>query len=219
MATDSHAIPFEYKIREAKLNSGPVPAIILLHGYGSHMDDLFSFAPFLPETHTVISLQAPIPLPMGGYAWYEIHFNESFDKWSDNEQALTSISQLVTAIPELCKRHRLKPKDLTLLGFSQGAILSWALALNHPNMIRRIVALSGLINPDLVKTAKPEVTFSAYAAHGTEDPVIPFSWARNSITPFAEQHTQIEFHSYPDGHSVSKENFEAMLRWLVRTKG
>jgi len=48
----------EYRIREGIRTEQATPAFILVHGYGSHADDLFSFAPHLPETHTVISIQA-----------------------------------------------------------------------------------------------------------------------------------------------------------------
>ena len=50
----------EYQIREAKNGASPFPAILLLHGYGSNDDDLFSFVDYLPKTHTIISLRAPL---------------------------------------------------------------------------------------------------------------------------------------------------------------
>ena len=83
-----------YRIKKSKQNKRPYPALILIHGYGSNMDDLFSFANYLPEQYTVISLQAPHELPFGGGAWYSINFDSNLKKWSDNKEALTSIRKI-----------------------------------------------------------------------------------------------------------------------------
>ena len=60
-----------YLIRhsESKKDS---PSIFLLHGYGSNKEDLFSLEGFLPKNHTVISLEAPILLPFGGFTWFDV---------------------------------------------------------------------------------------------------------------------------------------------------
>ena len=49
-----------YRIKKAAQSEDPTPAIILIHGYGSNMDDLFAFAEYLPDIFTVISLGAPL---------------------------------------------------------------------------------------------------------------------------------------------------------------
>ncbi|MEC7173027.1 MAG: phospholipase, partial [Bacteroidota bacterium] len=59
-----------YKIRRASEGDAPHPCIILLHGYGSNANDLFSFADYLPNHLTIISLEAPLDTPFGGKAWY-----------------------------------------------------------------------------------------------------------------------------------------------------
>ena len=48
----------DYKIKKAAQGTAPHPAILLLHGYGSNADDLFTFADYLPEQYTIISLEA-----------------------------------------------------------------------------------------------------------------------------------------------------------------
>ena len=144
---------FVYRIREAANPKERSPVIFLLHGYGSHADDLFSFAPYLPENHAIIALQAPLSLPFGGFAWYSINIDVTAGKWSDDDEARKAIEMLLTAIPNLCQKHHLDTQDITLFGFSQGAILSWAIGLDHPHLIRRVVALSGYVNWDIIKTS------------------------------------------------------------------
>ena len=77
----------DYRVRRPLKESDTSPVLFLLHGYGSHEEDLFSFANYLPEEYLIISLRAPLSLSFGGYAWYSIHFNEQQDKWSDDAEA------------------------------------------------------------------------------------------------------------------------------------
>ena len=206
----------EYRIRQGINTLEKSPVIFLIHGYGSHADDLFSFAPYLPKSHTIIALQAPLNLSPGGYAWYPLYPNEDGTFTSELEAAWSAVDLLNENINLLIKKYDLNSNDISLLGFSQGSILSWALAFSTPKKIRRIVALSGLVH-ESVDTSQPP-TFLAYAAHGISDVVIPVEKARATILPFSEKYTEIEYHEFPEGHSVSQENFTRLLGWLEKTE-
>ena len=65
--------PLNYKIRKA-VNPKNSPALVLLHGYGSNMLDLFALNQFFSENWTIISLQGPVPTAFGGFAWAELDF-------------------------------------------------------------------------------------------------------------------------------------------------
>ena len=68
----------EYRIQNAtQSDKQTTPTIILIHGYGSHADDLFSFAPYLPNNHTIIAIQAPLSLGLNSYAWYPLQMDAS----------------------------------------------------------------------------------------------------------------------------------------------
>jgi len=105
------------------------PLLIMLHGYGSDEDDLFSFASELPEELFIISLRAPHILQPYGNAWYAINFDADQNKWSDNVQAIQSRDLVAQFIDEACEMYPVDKKNVTLLGFSQGTILSYAIAL------------------------------------------------------------------------------------------
>jgi len=206
----------EHRLREGANGFKQSSAIVLIHGYGSHADDLFSFAPYLPKTHTIIALQAPLNIAPDSYAWYPLYPQEDGTFTSELEAAWKAVDTLNENIDLLVKKYSLNENDISLLGFSQGAILSWALAYSKPNKIRRIVALSGLVH-ESVNTSNPP-TFLAYAAHGITDVVIPVAKARNTILPLSEQYKEIEYHEFPEGHSVSQENFTKFLGWLGKTE-
>lgn len=206
----------EYRIQNASVsNKETSPAIILIHGYGSHADDLFSFAPYLPKDHTVIAIQAPLEMGPNSYAWYPLQMDPSGAPTSEVEAAWNAVQLIVDTVDELIKIHKLDADDISLLGFSQGAILSWAIAYHHSDRIRRIIALSGMVHESVDSSSPPN--FIAYSSHGIKDQVIPISLPRTTILPLSNAHEAITYHEFEDGHNVSQENFMLMLAWLDKT--
>jgi phospholipase/carboxylesterase len=104
------------------------------------------------------------------------------------------------------------------MGFSQGAILSWSLLLDHPQRLRRAICMSGYINTQLLEKPLDEYqNVLAYASHGTNDPTVPYEWAESSIGELRINNPKTEFNTYPDGHNVSPENFKDLLEWISKT--
>lgn len=204
-------------IKPSKKTKGDIPVLFMLHGYGSNEDDLFSFAPEFPEELCIISVRAPYPMPNIGNAWYAINFDADRGKWNDVDEALSSRDKIATFIKEACETYRLDEKNVTLLGFSQGTILSYAVALSFPKMVKNVIALSGYISLDMVaeEYKNNDLTkLNIYASHGSADQVIPISWARKNpeiLTQLGVKHTYEEF---PIGHGVSPQNFYSFKEWL-----
>ena len=71
----------KYKIKEPKIILDKNPLLLLLHGYGSNEEDLFSFASELPDTYFVVSARAPYDMQYGSYAWYAIDFDADENKF------------------------------------------------------------------------------------------------------------------------------------------
>jgi len=96
-----------YKIQKASQYPDKSGVIFLIHGYGSNSDDLFSFKTYLPKNLSIISLEAPIQIEMGGFAWYSINYNQDFKKWSNNEEAISSIKKIYQTINILLNKIKL----------------------------------------------------------------------------------------------------------------
>ena len=77
----------EYLIKKPTDNSAKPPLVIMLHGYGSNEQDLFSFAHELPSEMLIVSARAPLSLGFGSYAWYSINFEADRDNFSNLEEA------------------------------------------------------------------------------------------------------------------------------------
>lgn len=210
-----------YLVREPKNIQAQNPLLLLLHGYGSNEEDLFSFASELPEEYYVISVRAPYNLQPYGHAWYAIHFDADENKFSDDLQAQQSRDLIASFIDEVLEKYPIAKEQVTLIGFSQGSILSYATALSYPEKISRVVALSGYLNenilaPEYRKKANQHLQF--YISHGTVDQVIPVDWARKA-KPFLENlGFSVTYKEYPIGHGVSPQNFYDFKNWLESTK-
>jgi phospholipase/carboxylesterase len=204
-------------VREPKLKKEKNPLLLLLHGYGSNEEDLFSFAQELPEDYFVISARAPYPLPPYGNAWYAIHFDADENKFSDNDEARTSRDLIAKFIDELVANYPIDAENITLVGFSQGTILSYAVALSYPEKVQRVVALSGYLNLDIVKDNFQNNNIGKlkfFISHGTVDQVIPVDWARKAPEYLKGLGLDVVYNEYPVGHGVAPQNFFDFKNWL-----
>ena len=210
-------LPLHAKIRPSLIKKN-APLLVLLHGYGSDENDLFSFADELPNELFILSLRAPHKLQPYGNAWYAINFDAQQNKWNDVEQAQEAMKIIVSCIEQACTQYDLDKNNVSLLGFSQGCILSMALAINHPELIKNVIGLSGYICKEFIEEHRTKKDFSHlnfYCSHGSSDQVIPVDWARetpNFLTEKGIKHTYSEF---PVGHGVAPQNFFEFRKWLI----
>lgn len=206
-------------IKEPKIKLEKNPLLLLLHGYGSNEEDLFSFASELPDNYYVVSARAPYDLMYGSYAWYAINFDADENKFSDILQAQNSRDLIANFIDELIAKYPIDKENVTLIGFSQGCILSYAVAVSYPQKVQRVVAMSGYFNEDIAVENYKENNFSnlsIFASHGTVDQVVPVDWARNSIPKIKNLGIEIIYKEYPVGHGVAPQNFFDFKNWLEK---
>jgi phospholipase/carboxylesterase len=206
-----------YLIREPKIKKDKNPLLLLLHGYGSNAEDLFSFASELPEEYYVVSAQAPFDMMYGSYAWYAINFDADENKFSDIGQARESRDIIASFIDDLVAEYPIDANNITLIGFSQGSILSYAVALSYPKKVQRVVAMSGYVNTEIAVDDFASNDFSSlkiFASHGSVDQVIPVEWARNSIPVLEKLAIPVVYKEYPVGHGVAPQNFFDFKNWL-----
>lgn len=210
------SLSLQHIIRKSSLAEN-APLLIMLHGYGSDENDLFSFASELPEELFIISVKAPYPMQPYGNAWYAINFDADKGKWNDNVQAKESRDLVAQFIDEAVKAYPVNKNNVTLLGFSQGTILSYAVALTYPEKVKNIIALSGYINTDILPDdiqSKDYSYLDFYCSHGSVDQVIPVDWARQTAPFLSNLNIKHIYSEFPVGHGVAPQNFSGLKEWL-----
>lgn len=197
---------------ERKASQPNAPLLLLLHGYGSNDADLFSFAAYIPNSFHVVSLQAPLRISGDSYTWFPIHFSESMERWTSPDEVKKATNYISEFLGYYTAKHPIDSEKIYLMGFSQGAMLSYSIGLTMEK-VKGIAALSGYIDPRMVEITNSSIP-SIYMSHGTADTVVPYAWAEQSIELLKTNGFQPEFYAYPQGHGVSQDNLNSVIQWL-----
>ena len=206
-----------YKIKNPTKNINDFEVIFLLHGYGSNEEDLFSLKEFIPPNYLIISLRGPISLGFDSYAWYSINFENTIDKWVDNNEAINSKKIILNDILLHLEDLDFKNKRVSLLGFSQGAILSWTLGIENPHLIKNILPLSGFFNSEITNSDQnSKFRVNCFSSHGINDQIIPINWARKRLKSLRQNNVDIIFKEYESGHEINKDNLNDIIDWLYK---
>jgi phospholipase/carboxylesterase len=199
---------FQYLSRASKISNAPL--VVMLHGYSSNEADLFSFASLIPSDYHVVSLQAPLSLGMG-YAWFPIHFEENMERWTSPKEVQKAVAYVNSFLTYYTEKHEVNNSTITLLGFSQGAMLSYSIGLANLNVLA-IAALSGYLDPRVTSFANTKKAI--YVSHGIQDMVVPYAWAEQSVSVLKTNGYQPTFLSYQQGHGVNQDNLTSLIQWL-----
>jgi len=208
--------PLYYLVREPKIQTDHPPLILLLHGVGSNEEDLFSFAGQLPDKYLVISARAPLSVGKDSYAWYQLDFANG-KPVINHEQEEASKTFIIQFISYLKKIYSFDIQQVYLCGFSQGAIMSYAVGLTHPELIQGIAAMSGRILDEVKPlTASNEKLkhLSIFISHGTDDGVLTVQYAHEAAVFLKLLNLNPFYHEYPAGHTITGQMFRDLVNWL-----
>ena len=148
-------------------------------------------------------------------AWYDILSIDS-DRGHDETGIAESVSQ-VAALIEREQNRGIVASRVMLAGFSQGGAIALQLALRYPQRLAGLIALSTyLLHADRVEAeARAEnAGLPVFMAHGTMDPVVPFSMGEFAANRLRALGYMVEWRSYPQGHTVSAEEIGHIGSWL-----
>ncbi|HWH78245.1 MAG TPA: alpha/beta hydrolase-fold protein, partial [Candidatus Binatus sp.] len=130
--------------------AGLHPTILTLHGRGANAFDLLGLAPYIcAGRFMLICPQAPLEIPIGpdtmGYAWY----SSSKDGVPDTDGMLESRKALQFFLIDCLERFPIDTNRLVVLGFSQGGVMAYCLALTEPQRFAGLAALSTWLPKEL----------------------------------------------------------------------
>lgn len=210
-------LPLVYLVRQPAVEAGTPPLLLLLHGIGSNEQDLYGLAPFLDKRFLIISVRAPNTLGPGSYAWFEVDFAPQGSVIKP-EQAEASRKTLITFLQEAIKAYNADPKQVYLMGFSQGAIMSASVALTRPELVAGAVLMSGRILPEIqpLIAASDELSSLPFlVVHGTADMVLPITNGHATRELLSSLPVDLTYHEYPMGHEVNQESLSDVATWLT----
>lgn len=209
----------QYVVREPQNINSKTTLLILLHGYGSNEEDLFSFAPTLPEDWLIVSFRAPMKSAYEGYSWYDIDLMNPENR-IDVPQAKKSLELILENILKITNQYGLTENQTHLAGFSQGGILTYALALHHPELFSKVACMSCYpeekLLKNIVKDKKKLERLRFFISHGTDDAIIPIEWGRKAADLLYDLSCFFSFREYMSGHGVNQKNYMDLMDFFKK---
>jgi phospholipase/carboxylesterase len=191
-------------------------ALVLFHGRGADELDLVPLLDVLDPARRLLGVTArgPLTLPPGGRHWYVVReigypdpstFTSTFDRASAWLDALAAESGI--------------PLERTVLGgFSQGAVMSYALGLasGRPRPAG-IIAFSGFVPtvPGFELDLEPPLPPVAIG-HGRFDPIMDVEWARRARAMLEAAGADVVYRESPLPHAIDRAFAVELAPWVER---
>jgi phospholipase/carboxylesterase len=196
----------------------PFPTLYALHGWGSNAIDLISLAPhLLGGSFLVIAPNGPLRVPLGegvyGSGWFPISSGAPVDR----RGFVAGRDALREFLEAAAKRYPVDPSRTLVLGFSQGGVMAYDLALCEPERYAGLIALSSWLPQELAETYEHRAAHSllpTLVQHGSEDPMVPVDRAEASVRRLRALGLPVTYADYAMGHAISPESLRDLNRWL-----
>ena len=198
----------------------PEGALVLFHGRGTSEHDLFPLLHELdPERRLAgVTPRAPLSLPPGGAHWYVVQ-RVGFPDRETFDASFERTAAFVDALPEQLG----VPLDRTVLGgFSQGAVMAYALALGagRPRPAG-VLAMSGFM-PTVEGFDLDLDGLGGYPmaiTHGELDPIIEVGFGRDARKRLEAGGADLDYREAPIGHQIEPAWLPDLAAWLRHAVG
>jgi len=179
--------------------------LLLLHGWTGDETVMWIFTRKLPGRFWILAPRGPVPSPGGGFGWLP-HRPEG--KWNIMADFSEVTQQVMLAYPEWLKQagapSELASKPFDVMGFSQGAAMSFALASYFPNRVQRVAALAGFLPAlDPAHNLGHLSGTKFFIAHGSRDDTIPVMMAQQAAQTLQSAGAQVMYCESDSGHKLS----------------
>ncbi len=222
----------------------PVQGLVLFcHGFGASGTDLVDLAPALvslePALESLGFVFPAAPLSLAdqgmadGRAWWPIDMMELMEAVQSGRirdlrhqvpPTLAAVrQQLKEVVVTACQHWQLDSSRAFLGGFSQGAMISTAVALQNDLPIAGLCILSGTLLCEvdwrtalerrLVAATKP---FPVFQSHGKFDPILPYDNAEALHELLAAAGHEVEFVPFGGQHQIPQQVLQRLADWLKK---
>ena len=195
--------------------AGPHPTILTLHGRGANAFDLLGLAPYLcGGKFMLVCPQGPLETAIGpgtvGYAWYPLTHGGP----PDVPAIVSAREQLETFLNAALERYPIDSKRLVALGFSQGGVMAYSLALRNPARFAALVALSSWLPHEVFSDAPNAQRLPTLVHHGSRDQMIDVQRAHSSVEKLRDWRVPVSYREYDMGHEITAEGLSHLSSWL-----
>ena len=212
---DTELIQYEGWTLRVRSSQNPKRLLLLIHGLSGDENSMWVFARDLPAHYWIVAPRAPHTAEPGGYSWRSPQF-ETLDGPS-LEQLEQSAEALIRLVDAYSASAEIDAGMFDVMGFSQGAAMSNALAFLYPHRIRKTGILAGFVPGGLEElvTQRPLEGKPFFVAHGTKDETVTVERARASIALLEQAGAQVTYCEDEVGHKVSVNCLNALKKFFA----
>lgn len=207
----------------------PSFSIVWMHGLGADGHD---FEPLVPELATsdlpalrFVFPHAPVrPVTINnGYrmrAWYDL---SGIDRRArEDGEGIKASAAAISALIRAENARGVPTNRIAVAGFSQGGAMALQVGTRYPEKLAGIIALScylPLAREFATERTAENLATPLFLAHGSEDPVVPFSLGAESRQILEGTGYKVEWHAYRMPHSLCPEEVADIRQFLRKIAG
>jgi phospholipase/carboxylesterase len=204
---------FEHALRPAAGEAQG--ALVLMHGRGTSEQDLAGLFDVLdPERRLVgVAPRGPLTLPPGGFHWYVV----PRVGFPDPDSFHATSARLDAWLLALQEESGVPPERTVLGGFSQGAVMAWALGAGQGRpRPAGILSMSGFI-PTVMGFEIEASTLAGLPVaitHGSLDPIIPVDFGHDARGRATQAGAEVLYRESPIPHSLDPKVLPDLAEWV-----
>ncbi|MES2535918.1 MAG: alpha/beta fold hydrolase [Pseudomonadota bacterium] len=192
------------------------PCVILLHGLAQNEEDMTGIARLLDPRLLVIVVRGPRAFGRNQYGWFQVRISPE-GPVINLEHQLASRKLLADFIDALPQAYDVDPERVWIAGFSQGGIMSAAVALAQPEKVRGFGLLSGRIPPEtvpMIARGQALEKLSGFVSHGVQDGVLGIDCGRNTHRLLTERGVRHVYREYEGEHALTDSMQADFSAWI-----
>jgi phospholipase/carboxylesterase len=187
-----------------------LPVVVMLHGWQGDEKVMGIFERTVPPGAIILSPRAPLQVAPDSFGWY---------RQEEGEAGLAAgLDTLQTLVRQLPAAYPVDPGQVLLMGFSQGASMSYALLLKEPELMFGVAGLAGFLPDPARQWLAPGrlAGKQVFSAHGTDDETVPVPYARAARNDLARAGAEVAYHEYEGvGHKLNAQGMRDLTEWLA----
>lgn len=220
VSIDVHPLVIDFTVyysvlRPDKRETGSVPLLIALHGYGQKCKGfLRTFTPLRARGMLLAAPQGPHQIYMQldpkkvGFNWLTIY---------EKEQSIKDFAGYMRRLVDnLHDRESFDASRIFVLGFSQGGAMAYRLAVSGAIPIRGVAACGADLPPDVTGPLSGRPPFPVLLVHGDNDPLVPVDKADEAESGLRDLRYSPERFRHNDGHTIPTAAVQAIGDWIER---
>jgi phospholipase/carboxylesterase len=185
---------------------------LLLHGTGGNEDDLLTIGQMLDPKASILAPRGKV-LENGMPRFFRRISPGVFDV----EDLKSRANELMEFIHLACTKHRIDPRSLVAVGYSNGANIAAGLILLKPNFLKRLILFRAML-PLVPDRGLELVGTNVFISGGKYDEMIPEESTLELKSVLQKSGASVKINWEQSTHALTVDEINKAREWLLSGK-